>query len=275
MPWHEVFPNKRYANMAKQPAAPVTQPEDSGASVGGTPTEAKALLTMSDDTLSADVSIEGIAQSLITEEPAPQQHVIDSVRAEQSQNVDALGTVFDSTVHDASGKKNAKGTWLLKRGRKSGGTNETSKAPKAGNSNLKIPGQMAPAGPSKEQLARQGGAGAANLFIALSSLMLGEEWLPQTNPSLNIDEKVMLESAFGDYFVATGKSDLSPGWALAAVMVFYAARRFHMPVTRSRLQRVTAWTKTKIQKTYIWISNFRNSRKGVAPVKKDTGEDNE
>lgn len=255
--------------MAKQTAAPVTQPEDSGASAGGTPAEGRTLLTIADNTPSHGVTVEGIAQSLVGEEPAPQLHVIESVQAEQSANVDSVGTVFDSSLHDASGKKNAKGVWLSKRGRKAGGTNETSKTPKAGNSNLKIPGQMAPAGPSKEQLARQGGAGAANLFIALSSLMLGEEWLPQTNPSLNIDEKLMLESAFGDYFVATGKSDLSPGWALAAVMVFYSARRFHMPVTRSRLQKITAWTKTKIQKSYIWISNFRNSRKGVAPVKKE------
>jgi hypothetical protein len=56
----------------------------------------------------------------------------------------------------------------------------------------------------------------------------------------------MLESAFGDYFEATGKTDIPPGMALTVAIGGYMLPRFTMPKTRSRMGKVKDWFVKKL-----------------------------
>jgi hypothetical protein len=85
----------------------------------------------------------------------------------------------------------------------------------------------------------------ANLVIALCVGVGGEDFVPRKDKATGLDEKAMLEAVFGDYFVATGKTDLPPGWALVAGMAMYVVPRFGMQKTQTRVQKVKAWLVVK------------------------------
>lgn len=200
-----------------------------------------------------NASVSDIANTLAAERPEVQQHVVDAAMSKANaettaaaQNADAAGTIFDAAKH--TGTKTSKGIW---RAKKQTGVAPTSTASKLGTSATSATSSPGAVSASKEAQARQGGKGAANLLIALSVGVGGPEWQPrrivaEDRKTVLLDEKEMLESAFGDYFVATGKADLPPGWALAACMAMYSVPRFQMPVTQSRLQRVKNWIGSKI-----------------------------
>ncbi len=236
--------------------------ENPGAAAAATP------VASSEATASADVST--IAATLAAEMPEVQPHAVEAARQEsQSQiGLDVNGDKFDSAIHvagpDGNGKKNAKGAWERKRGRKAGTASTSQAAPNAPKSRV---GSGEPPPPSKEQLARISGAGAANLFFVACMVIGGEEWQPQIDPKTGLNEKVMMESVFGDYFVATGKQDLPPGWALVAGIGMYAAKRFTMPKTLNRLQKVKMWIGGKI---YAW--RMRKRKSTVQPYETIDGE---
>lgn len=200
--------------------------------------------------------IESIASGLVHEMPEVQQHAIDHAAAEadSAQNLDADGTNFDASIHsvgtDGNGKRTAKGLWAKRRGRGA----SSAKAGIAGGSSLHIPGRIDEAKPTAEILARSSGVGAANLFLAFGIIIGGDEWQPRINDEIN--EKAMVEQAFGDYFVATGKTDLPPGWALVACLGMYVAPRFTMPKTRSRFSRAKDWVVVKYVRWKLRRKNF-------------------
>lgn len=217
--------------------------------------------------------VQGIAATLRSEMPEVQSHAVEAARSEAAASVgkDINGDSFNSATHvtgsDGQGKKNAKGAWEKKRGRKAGSST-------AGNSAQSVQsrvgtGNTAPtaAGPTKEQLARQSGVGAANLFFVAGIILGGEEWQPQADPKIGLDEKLMMEGAFGDYFVATGKTDLPPGWALVAAVGMFAARRFTMPKTQSRFTKLKTWVGGK-----IYAFRMRKRKSTVQPYDKVDGE---
>jgi hypothetical protein len=94
--------------------------------------------------------------------------------------------------------------------------------------------------------ARASGKMAANLLMTLGVVAGGEEWQPLKDPQSGLDEKQMLESAFGDYFEATGKTDIPPGMALTVAIGGYMLPRFTMPKTRSRMGKVKDWFVKKL-----------------------------
>lgn len=189
-----------------------------------------------------DVSTLGA--TLLSEEPEVQQHAVEQARAEaeSQKDADVNGEGFNPAIHavnaDGSPRKTVGGAWAKKRGNKGGAAAKPTTSAK-----VNIPGQ--PGQPTqseaKEQLARNGGKGAANLLMAVCVGLMGAEWQPVRDEKIGRDDKAMLESVFGDYFVATGKADLPPGWALAAGLTMYALPRFAMPQTRSRMSRVKDW----------------------------------
>jgi hypothetical protein len=83
--------------------------------------------------------------------------------------------------------------------------------------------------------ARASGTMAANLVLQIGIVAGGEEWHPRRDEQSGLDEKMMLENAFADYFEATGKTDIPPGMALTVAIGAYALPRFTMPKTQSRL----------------------------------------
>lgn len=191
-----------------------------------------------------------LAGALIAEQPAVQEHAIAQAQseAEANKDKDSAGEPFNAAVHatnaDGSPRKNANGTYAKKRGRKSGSAAPNTTGP----AKIVIPGGagVTQTQLNQEQLARKGGAGAANLVMALCIGLCGEEWHPRQDAKLGLDEKAMLEAGFGDYFVATNRADLPPGWALVACMAMYALPRFGMPKTQTRLQKVKNWCGAKI-----------------------------
>jgi hypothetical protein len=197
----------------------------------------------------SSANVDSITSDLVGAMPEPQPHAIEQARQDAGDVIaDKFGHTFDPAQHAT----NADGTPKLT---PTGRFAKISKAARP--SKLNVPG-TASATPtpaqSKEVAARAGGKGAANLLIALCVGMGGEEWLPRADAKSGQNEKEVLEAVFGDYFVATGKTDLPPGWALAAGLSMYALPRFAMPTTRSRVTRVKAWVAAK------WVT-FRDRKK--------------
>lgn len=216
-------------------------------------------------------TVSDIADMLASERPAVQQHVVDNARQEATEtaaaaaeNKDAAGTIFDATKH--TGTKTTTGVWRAKKQKTGTVTASGSKLGTGTQSTASVVGASS-ASASKEAQARAGGKGAANLLLALSVGLGGPEWQPrrivaEDKKTLLLDEKDMLESAFGDYFVATGKADLPPGWALTAACAMYALPRTQMPATQSRLQRAKAWLGSK-------VLAFRAKRAGLRIPRKN------
>ncbi len=194
----------------------------------------------------SDVS--DIAATLAGERPDVQPHAIEAAKAQTAAEVklDKAGTAFDPSKHTGSILKD--GTWRTRKGVPAGPAGAA--APSAGKSPSKLGGPTNAPTPTnnKEIAGRASGKAAASLLLMAGVGLGGEEWQPRLDDKLGIDERGMLEMAFGDYFVATGKTDIPPGWALVAAVGMYALPRFAMPKTRSRLAVVKSWIGAKIVK---------------------------
>lgn len=230
-------------------------PELPSGDVGPSPTD-ESHTDPQPTTQAADIN--GLADILIEESPEPQPHAIaqqaELETARVAQNAEAVKQFpdFNPAIHatNADGSPALTPTGRLAKIRK--GRSASPKLTIPNNAGQSAQPSLAQ---SREVQARAGGAGFANLVIALSVGIGGEEFIPRRDPKVGLDEKAMLEGAFGDYFVATGKTDLPPGWALAAALSLYVVPRFGMPKTQSRFQRAKNWVAVK------WI-NFRLARKG-------------
>lgn len=230
----------------KTAAASTSTNPDAGA--GATALEPTSTSSGDESTLNAtDVSTLG--STLLNEQPDVQEHAVAQARAEAQAQIgaDVNGEHFNAAIHaanaDGSPRKTQGGAWAKKRGNgaKKGAT-------ATGAAKVVIPGGagVTQAQLNKEQLARKGGAGAANLALMLGIGIGGDEWQPRKDDRIGLDEKAMLEQVFGDYFVAKDWPDLPPGWALVAGLGMYALPRFGMPKTRSRMQRAKDWIGAKI-----------------------------
>jgi hypothetical protein len=224
---------------SKTPAAPVT----AGATVETT----------------ADETAASIAATLVSEQPDVQPHAIEqaeSVRASDATK-DKYGNAFDSKIHatnaDGTPRKTVRGAWALKRG------NKGKSAPAPTSNGIVLPGATSGAS-AKEQEARAAGAGAANLLLALSVGLGGQEWQPRYDEKTGQNEKLMLEHAFGEYFVSKQWGDLPPGLALCAALSMYALPRFAMPQTRTRFQKFKEWSASKYG---AWKARRMARRRGV------------
>jgi hypothetical protein len=208
-------------------------------------------------------TLDAIAATLVSEKPEVQPHAIAQADAERAAAVgkDSQGNDFNPAIHavnaDGSPRKTMTGRYALKRGRKSDSDKSADSSTSA--KGIVLPGGK-PSMTAKEQSARSGGVGAANLLLMVSVGLGGDEWQPRKDEKSGLDEKAMLEQAFGDFFVAKGYEDLPPGWALVAALGMYAMPRFHMPKTQTRMQKLRAWIGAKIG---AWKANRVGKRRGV------------
>jgi hypothetical protein len=200
-------------------------------------------------------SVDQIANSLADAMPQVQQHAIDQhlLETEEAENAysdleDAQGNkgVFDPAIHktnkDGEPTLSTKGKLIKKPfSKKSNDAPHQTKSVIGGQSNK----QTSPEQQLKIQ-SRASGAMAANLLMTMGVVIGGEEWHPMQDNNTGLNEKLMLESAFADYFEATGKSDIPPGLALTAAIGAYMLPRFTMPKTQSRLVKVKSWFARKI-----------------------------
>lgn len=201
-----------------------------------------------------------IAALLVSEQPDVQPHAIEQAETERAAGAvqDKFGTPFNESVHaknpDGTPRKTVRGAWALKRGNKG-----KDAKPVAASNGIVLPG--APSAMSvKEQESRAAGAGAANLMFALAVGLGGTDWQPRVDEKTGQNEKVMLEHAFGEYFVSKQWGDLPPGLALCAALSMYVLPRFAMPATRSRMQRFKEWCASKYG---AWKARRMARRRGV------------
>lgn len=214
-------------------------------------------------------TLDAIAAGLISEKPEVQPHAIAQAEAEAAANVgkDAKGNVFNPAIHavnaDGSPRKTVGGAYALKRGKKSAnaatGAAGTTSANPAHSKGIVVPGTAAGMS-AKEQASRTGGAQAANLFLMCAVAIGGDEWHPRKDDKIGLDEKVMLETVFGDYFAAKQWEDLPPGLALIAAVGMFSMQRFAMPKTQTRLQKLRGWMGAKIGR---WKANRAAKKRGV------------
>ena len=219
--------------------------------------------------------LDAIADSLVAEMPEPSQHAIDAAEAtktEEAEKTDSYshlkhkdGTTFNPDIHqtDLNGEPvtNAGGFLVKKRGRKKGNVS-TSSVVAAGTT-----ARQGKQEPDQTELANtaaalESGRAAANLVMAVGIVLGGEEWRPTKDEKLGLDEEAQLTAAFGQYFVATGTTDIPPGWALTITLCSYALPRFTMPKTQNRAKSIG-------QKLKAWWIN-RKADKAIKNDKKES-----
>ena len=83
------------------------------------------------------------------------------------------------------------------------------------------------------------------MFVQASILFFGDKWHPVVDPKKNIDEKSLLDTAFSDYFEATGVVDIPPGLTLAFVICAYASQRCNKSVIRDRFFKIKNYVSKK------------------------------
>lgn len=151
---------------------------------------------------------------------------------------DAAGERWDATKHSANKAKTSKGLWKKRRG------SQSSVARSDKSTQLAAADQAAQRA-AIEARARGAGIAAANSIFLIGTALGGEEWTPRNEP---LNEKAMMEQAWGDYFIAKGVTDFPPGVALLMCLTMYAAPRFTMPKTQQRARGLKAWVALRIAK---------------------------
>lgn len=170
---------------------------------------------------------------------------------------DKNGILFDAGRHTGSMLKN--GSWRERKKRTS--TVSAGPAP--------VDPSIAAAQQSEllKQQSRAAGIAAAHLTFMSCVAVGGREWQPRDIP---LDERATLEQAYGDYFMAKNITDFPPGVALAIALTMYAAPRFVMPETRTRLSKVKTWFAARIANAKL----KREAKKrgiGVDELRKEMG----
>lgn len=220
------------------------------------------------------LSLDQIANSLADEMPEVQQHAIDheadkqeQVKSQYADLEDVDGNSFDPSIHKVNKQGeptlSTKGKLIKKPGRKSGQTAQGSKSVIGGVSAPEQP-KLSPEDQTR-MMARASGTMAANLLLTVGIIAGGEEWQPKRIEAMGTDEKAMLETAFADYFEATGRTDIPPGLALTAAIGGYMLPRFTMPKTRTRISKLKDWIKKK------WIDR-KLKKHGLKTQKVDNKE---
>jgi len=221
------------------------------------------------ETESAPVTsdISGIMDDMAGSMSEPSPHAIEQAQreadevAQHQQKTDKRGDTFNPDVHavddDGSPKLTAAGNFAKRRGRKLGQTSNVSV--------VSSPGQPKQVSSQQEQMTAQAavsGRSAAGLLFTLGCVIGGEEWQPMVDKATGLDERAMLEKAFADYFLSTGKTDIPPGWALTIAVGAYAAPRFTAPKTKLR-------AKNFFGKLRLWYKNRKLDKETAKAEKAD------
>lgn len=237
-------------------------------------------------------SVEGVAGDIIENMPLPTESAIEAHEAEATSpdaaieapteengvfNRDVDGKAYSPELHqvDKEGKPRLGKNGLLMKKRKSKKGNSTIGGP--GNTTSSLTGE--PLTESQRQQAAITGVVSASMLVNLSMMIGGDEFAPVLNTEHGIDEKKALESAFTDYYIATGKTDFPPGVALTLVVGMYILPRFAHQTVRDNLKQKTGFIaswfkKRKDKKRKVKNgaqSNFGNDGKRQDDTREETG----
>ena len=181
-----------------------------------------------------DAALNAIGDTLAEDMPQVQQHAIDQAEDEAKKSatgaVDVDGHTFDPAMHktgtDGKPTITKLGKLIKKPGRKPGS---------AATSTLG-------AAINKSDKARRSGIIAANFLMSTATAVGGEDWQPRKEtPEMPLDEKSMMQDAFGDYFDAKGWEDIPPGLALLGALAIYISPRLTAPSTKRRVGGLRGW----------------------------------
>jgi len=207
-----------------------------------------------------DTGLSSIMDEMSGSMSAPSEHAIEQA-AEESREAEKLATVTDkrgdtfnpdqhATEADGTPKLTAAGNFSKRRGRKAGQTNSTVSVVGRSGQGKQETGQ-----PDMNAQAAASGKMAAGLLFTVGTVIGGEEWQPVEDRATGLNEQNMMEKAFADYFIATGKTDIPPGWALVVAVGAYAAPRFAAPKTQKR-------AKNLFGKIKLWLAHRRLVKEG-------------
>lgn len=191
--------------------------------------------------------IPNIAAQMLDDMPMPSQHAIDAAVESQeatesapvsdgsiAQEFDNAGEAWNPEIHatgaDGHGSKTAKGLWRRRRGLAFARTSSVAREKRAG---------VPPTASVSDVQARAAGVACAHTLFVVGRAIGGDEWSPRDDGDHS--ETKLMETAFGDYFVATGRTEFPPGLALTLAVSAYALPRFTMPQTKSRMTRAKQW----------------------------------
>lgn len=219
--------------------------------------------------------LDATADTLTAEIPEPQQHAIDQAIADEARQnpgsdtaveLDELGIPWNSAEHatgpDGKGIRTVKGAWRKRRGLKGSASHLNTGAAK--------PAEAPPEDPSIAQTRtlehqnRMAGAMAGTMLVRISAAIGGKEFLPRTITvpgGLTYHEEQFLQTAFGDYFVAKGITDIPPGMVLCSALCMYFLPRFQEPAVRERSGRFVRWMKER----FVWVYLKWKYRRGGKP----------
>ena len=210
-------------------------------------------------------NLESIGASLIDSMPDVQQHAIeqndlenDSILEQYAHLVDKNNSAFDPKLHktkrDGTPTVSKLGKLMLKPA--SAKQNNTKDSPldttlDSGQLDKELTDI------EKQQCAALGKISANSLF-AVGRVLGGEEWAPIK--SGGYDEAAALESAFNDYYLASGKTEMSPKLALSLAIGSYAIPRFTKPITQAK-------TKSIFKKIHGWWHQRKGKKNAQASQK--------
>lgn len=245
------------------------------------PTLEKTDSVESEEPVATGSNPDSIADSLAEEQPGVSEHVIEQENAKREQRAanaegltDSDGNSFDPSIHvtdeDGNPKTTTTGKLRKRPGRKAGGSTIQGRPAShvgLGASTHQNSGQV-----NTDQMAiekrRATGQHAAKMLTGVAQMVGGEEWKPMKIPDQGIDEQKHLNEAFADYFEAKEMDDMPPGMVLSVVVLSYAAPRFAMPQTKTRMQKAKEWIAHK------YLNWKHGGKKKKAVVKeKDKEED--
>lgn len=225
--------------------------------------------------------LDKLGDDLTNEIPEPQQHAIDQAISDASKNpdvpgaantsveLDALGVPWNNAEHatgaDGKGIRTAKGTWRKRRGLKGSPSHLNTGAANASSPADKEAEQAAVNARTAEHQNRMAGAMAGTMLVRISAAVGGQEFLPRTITvpgGLTYNEEQFLQTAFGDYFVAKGISDIPPGLVLCSALMMYYMPRFQSPEVRQRGGKIAGWFKSKMEWVYF---KFKYRKSGGKP----------
>lgn len=150
-----------------------------------------------------------------------------SPNPEAGKITDSAGTIYDPLLHEtdaATGrpKLTITGKFRKRRGRR--------KSP-----------LDAPVRESSKLGYREAGRLSAEAVFVFGQVCFGEEWKPEINPEIGLNETEQMTAAWAAYYEQTGMKDPPPWVMLLIAMGAYAGPRLARPKTQSRLKKMRQW----------------------------------
>lgn len=206
-------------------------------------------------------NVGAIGASLLDAMPEVQDHAIEQEQARQAEISDAYkglvdknGTEFDPSIHktkkDGSPTISKTGKLMLKPNASKPSENSTKTASASTTQNasqVSENSEKTEMSEGDQQRCTALGKVSANMIFACGRMLGGEEWQPIRQKGY--DEVAAMEQAFADYYIASGKSEMSAGTALTMAIGSYALPRFTMPKTKEKIKKYSTkaivWWKTR------------------------------